>query len=122
MTPIAETTRRCHWGPETAFRGPSCLSEPAGNSVRRGYSALAANPSLEAAGYPLTIALQVRKALPVVGAMLTDKIADVVNYIRSHSGTSHTDFATVHDVKGFSQREIASWSIDVKSRCTQSCA
>jgi mono/diheme cytochrome c family protein len=64
------------------------------------YPALAKNPKLEVAGYPLTIILSGQKAMPPLGAYFSDtQIADVVNYIRTHFGNHYTDNITPADVK-----------------------
>ena len=63
------------------------------------YPALAANPNLEAAGYPLMMVVGGRKAMPAFGNMLTDsQIADVVNYVRTNFGNRYTDAVTPEDV------------------------
>ena len=64
------------------------------------YPALAANPNLEAAGYPLMMIVNGRKAMPAFGGMLTDQqVADVVNYIRTHFGNRYADAVKAGDVK-----------------------
>lgn len=64
------------------------------------YPALAANPKLEAAGYPLSVVLHGLNGMPPVGQMLTDtQVAKVVNYVRTHFGNNYTDAVTPEDVK-----------------------
>lgn len=64
------------------------------------YPALAANPNLQAAGYPVFMVVQGRKAMPALGGMLSDQqVADVVNYIRTHFGNAYADPVTAEDVK-----------------------
>jgi mono/diheme cytochrome c family protein len=64
------------------------------------YPALAANPKLEAAGYPLSVVLHGLNGMPPVGQMLTDaQVAKVVNYVRTHFGNSYTDAVAPEDVK-----------------------
>lgn len=64
------------------------------------YPALAANPNLQAAGYPVFMVVQGRKAMPAFGGMLTDQqVADVVNYVRTHFGNTYADAVTPEDVK-----------------------
>jgi mono/diheme cytochrome c family protein len=64
------------------------------------YPALAANPKLEAAGYPLTIVLHGLNGMPPVGQMMSDaQVAQVVNYVRTHFGNSYTDAVKPEDVK-----------------------
>ncbi len=64
------------------------------------YPALAKNPKLEVAGYPVALVLHGQKAMPPFGALLTDQqIADVVNYVRSHFGNGYKDTVTPEEVK-----------------------
>jgi mono/diheme cytochrome c family protein len=63
------------------------------------YPALAANPNLETAGYPLTMVIHGRRAMPPFGDMMNDaQIAAVVNYLRTHFGNNYTDMVTAQDV------------------------
>jgi mono/diheme cytochrome c family protein len=64
------------------------------------YPALAANPKLEASGYPLTVVLHGLNGMPPVGQMMSDaQVAQVVNYVRTHFGNSYTDAVKAEDVK-----------------------
>ncbi len=64
------------------------------------YPALAQNPRLAAAGYPIAMVLQGHGAMPGFGRSLTDQqIADVVAYIRTHFGNTAADTPTAADVK-----------------------
>ena len=64
------------------------------------YPALAKDPKLEAAGYPLTMVLRGLNGMPPFAARLTDtQVAQVVNYIRTHFGNSYTDAVKPEDVK-----------------------
>ncbi|MDE1149668.1 MAG: cytochrome c [Azospirillaceae bacterium] len=64
------------------------------------YPALAGNPNLEAAGYPVMMVLHGQKAMPPIGEFLSDdQVAAVVNYVRTHFGNHYTDAVTVEDVK-----------------------
>lgn len=64
------------------------------------YPALAGNPRLEAAGYPLSVVVQGLRAMPPVGAMMDDaQVAAVVGYVRTHFGNAYTDPVTAEDVK-----------------------
>ena len=59
------------------------------------YPALARNPLMAAAPYPVTIVLNGRKGMPQFGPMLDDEqIANVVNYLRSHFGNAYKDAVT----------------------------
>jgi mono/diheme cytochrome c family protein len=63
------------------------------------YPSLAANPNLEATGYPLTMVIHGRRAMPPFGDMMNDaQIAAVVNYLRTHFGNNYTDMVTAQDV------------------------
>lgn len=76
---------------------------PKGEGVSTGagfYPALAANPKLEAAGYPVYILLNGMNGMPPVGRMMTDEqVAEVVNYVRTHFGNSYADRVTAEEVK-----------------------
>jgi mono/diheme cytochrome c family protein len=64
------------------------------------YPALAGNPKLEAAGYPVSLVLHGRKGMPPFGKLLTDEqVAAVVNYIRTHFGNDFTDAVSPADAK-----------------------
>jgi mono/diheme cytochrome c family protein len=64
------------------------------------YPALAKNPKLEEAGYPVGVIINGQKAMPPLGAYFNDaQIADVVNYIRTHFGNHYTDKVTPADIK-----------------------
>jgi mono/diheme cytochrome c family protein len=63
------------------------------------YPALAANPNLEIAGYPISILVRGQNAMPAIGRQLTDaQVAAVVNYIRTHFGNAYTDRVKSEDV------------------------
>jgi mono/diheme cytochrome c family protein len=64
------------------------------------YPALARNPKLATAGYPLFLVIQGRKGMPPFGKLLTDQqVAAVVNYIRTHFGNDFPDAASADDAK-----------------------
>jgi mono/diheme cytochrome c family protein len=64
------------------------------------YPALALNPKLAAAGYPLTLVIRGRNGMPPFGDLLTDEqVAAVVNYVRSHFGNHFADDVTAADAK-----------------------
>ena len=64
------------------------------------YPALAKNPKLEAAGYPVTMVLRGFNGMPAFAPRLTDaQVAQVVNYVRAHFGNSYTDAVKPEDVK-----------------------
>ena len=68
------------------------------------YPALAGDAKLEAAGYPVLLVVNGRKAMPAFGQLLDDnQVAAVVNYIRSNFGNAYTDRVSADDVKAARQ-------------------
>jgi mono/diheme cytochrome c family protein len=64
------------------------------------YPSLAKDSNLEAGGYPVTVIVRGQRAMPAVGAMMSDaQVAAVVNYVRSHFGNQYQDAVTADDVK-----------------------
>jgi mono/diheme cytochrome c family protein len=62
-------------------------------------TALAKNPNLESADYPITIVTGGKGAMPWFRGSLTDQqIADVINHVRSHYGNRYKDKITAADV------------------------
>ncbi|HEY2009181.1 MAG TPA: cytochrome c [Rhizomicrobium sp.] len=90
-------------GGEAIYKGvcQGCHMPDAKGAVGAGmYPALAENPKLEEAGYPLGVIINGQKAMPPLGAYFNDaQIADVVNYIRTHFGNHYTDKVTAAEVK-----------------------
>jgi mono/diheme cytochrome c family protein len=65
-----------------------------------GYPALAKNPRLAQAGYPVSVILHGQKAMLPLGGLLSDQqIADVVNYLRTSFGNRYKDKVAAADVK-----------------------
>ncbi len=63
------------------------------------YPALASNPRLAAAVYPITVVLRGQRAMPVFGESLSDEqVANVINYVRSHFGNHYKDAVTAAEV------------------------
>ncbi len=59
------------------------------------YPALASNPRLAAAIYPITVVLHGQRAMPPFGETLTDEqIASVLNYVRTNFGNRYRDVIT----------------------------
>ncbi len=64
------------------------------------YPALAGNPKLASAGYPLALVISGRNGMPPFGDLLTDQqVAAVVNYVRTHFGNQFADDVTAADAK-----------------------
>ena len=63
------------------------------------YPALAANPKLASAAYPMLTVLQGRRGMPGFADSLSDdQVAEVVNYVRSHFDNHFADGVTSADV------------------------
>ena len=90
-------------GGEALYRAvcQSChMANGQGASGAGAYPALAANPRLAAATYPVYNIVHGKKSMPPFGKMLTDEqIADVTNYVRTHMGNNYTDAVTPEAVK-----------------------
>jgi mono/diheme cytochrome c family protein len=68
------------------------------------YPALAGNPKLAAAGYPLALVIRGHNGMPPFGDLLTDsQVAAVVNYVRTHFGNHFADDVTAADAKASRQ-------------------
>jgi mono/diheme cytochrome c family protein len=64
------------------------------------YPSLSKDSNLEAGGYPVYVIVRGQKAMPPVGAMMSDdQVAAVVNYLRTHFGNQYNDTVTADDVK-----------------------
>ena len=75
---------------------------PTGNgAVGAGsYPALAKDGKLEAKGYPITVVVRGQRAMPPIGALMSDdQVAAVVNYVRTHFGNQYEDAVTAEEVK-----------------------
>lgn len=90
-------------GGEALYKGicQGCHMPNAQGAVGAGiYPALAKDPKLEVAGYPIIVVVNGQKAMPGFGNMLNDQqIADVINYVRTHFGNNYKDKVTPADVK-----------------------
>lgn len=90
-------------GGEAIYKGicQGCHMPNAQGGVGAGmYPALAKNPKLEVAGYPIAVVVNGQKAMPAFGSMLDDQqIADVINYVRTHFGNNYKDAVKPADVK-----------------------
>lgn len=78
----------------------ACHMSDAKGATGAGYfPALAGNPLLAAAGYPVYVILHGQGGMPWFNGMLKDEeIAAVVNYIRSHFGNQFPDPISAADV------------------------
>ena len=64
------------------------------------YPALARNPKLRTAKYPVFLVVNGTRAMPPFGGQMDDEqIAAVVNYLRSHFGNDYKDTVSAADVK-----------------------
>jgi len=83
----------------TVCRG--CHMANAQGAVGAGaYPALANNPKLAEAGYPVLVIVNGSKGMPPFGKLLDDEqVAAVVNYVRSHFGNSYPDNVSAADVR-----------------------
>ena len=64
------------------------------------YPPLANDSNLEASGYPVYVVVRGQRAMPPIGAMMSDEqVAAVVNYVRTHFGNAYRDTVTAADVK-----------------------
>ena len=64
------------------------------------YPALAGNPRLSVALYPITLVLHGQRAMPSFGESLNDEqVANVINYVRTHFGNHYKDQITPEAVK-----------------------
>jgi mono/diheme cytochrome c family protein len=69
------------------------------------YPALARNPNLTNPGYPLTMVINGRGAMPPFGDLLSDQqVAAVVNYVRSHFGNAFSGEVTPADAQAVRRR------------------
>jgi len=64
------------------------------------YPSLAQDSNLAAGGYPVYVVVRGQRAMPPVGAMMSDaQVAAVVNYVRTHFGNQYQDAVSADDVK-----------------------
>jgi mono/diheme cytochrome c family protein len=80
----------------------ACHMPSAKGAVGAGvYPALATNPRLAAAIYPIHVVIHGQKGMPAFGALLDDdQIAAVVTYMRGHFGNDYSGAVTAAEVKG----------------------
>ena len=76
------------------------MAEAQGAFGAGAYPALANDPKLAAAGYPVLVVVNGSKGIPPFGALLDDEqVAAVVNYVRSHFGNSYPDTVSPAEVR-----------------------
>jgi mono/diheme cytochrome c family protein len=64
------------------------------------YPSLAQDSNLESGGYPVYVVVRGQRAMPPVGAMMSDaQVAAVVNYIRTNFGNQYREAVSANDVK-----------------------
>jgi mono/diheme cytochrome c family protein len=64
------------------------------------YPSLAKDSNLAAGSYPVHVVVRGQRAMPPVGAMMSDaQVAAVVNYVRTHFDNHYRDAVTTDDVK-----------------------
>jgi mono/diheme cytochrome c family protein len=78
------------------------MSQAQGSQGAGFYPALASNPKLTAAAYPVAVVMNGLHGMPGFGARLSnEEVAEVVNYVRSHFGNRYTDPVSAQDVQVF---------------------
>ena len=64
------------------------------------YPSLVQDRNLESGAYPVYVVVRGQRAMPPVGAMMSDaQVAAVVNYVRTHFGNQYRDAVSADDVK-----------------------
>ena len=91
-----------------------CHMSDAKGAVGAGvYPALAGDPNLQTAGYPIYIVLYGQKAMPGFGGFLDDaQVASVVEYIRTHFGNDFKGKVSADDVKAARQPGYRYYTLD----------
>jgi mono/diheme cytochrome c family protein len=101
--PLSTDYRFTETSGEDLFAGAcqGCHMPDGNGAVGAGrYPALAGDKNLEAGGYPVTIVVRGFRAMPPIGAMMSDdQVAAVVNYVRTHFGNHFEDAVTAADVR-----------------------
>jgi mono/diheme cytochrome c family protein len=88
---------------EAIYKGvcQGCHMPDAKGAVGAGaYPALANNPKLQDAGYPIFLVVNGHKAMPPFGDSFSNQqVANIVNYVRTHFGNNYTDVVKPSDVQ-----------------------
>lgn len=75
------------------------MTDARGATGAGSYPSLVSNPNLGTPGYPVTLVVRGRRAMPPFGDMMNDaQVAAVVNYLRTHFGNHYSDVVTAQDV------------------------
>jgi len=113
-SPAADEERRSQGSLSTGFKFTESTGEQLFTNVCQGchmpdgggatgagnYPSLAKDANLESGGYPVYVVVRGQRAMPPVGAMMSDdQVAAVVNYVRTHFGNQYQDTVTAEDVK-----------------------
>jgi mono/diheme cytochrome c family protein len=103
QTPLSTGFRFTEQTGEQLFAG-ACQGchMPDGNGAAGAgtYPSLSKDSNLETSGYPVHVIVRGQKAMPPIGAMMSDdQVAAVVNYLRTHFGNQYQDAITAEDVK-----------------------
>jgi mono/diheme cytochrome c family protein len=81
------------------------MADAKGGSGAATIPALASNPRLATAGYPISLILKGRGAMPSLADILPpEQIANVTGYIRTHFGNSYPAPVTAEDVMRLSPK------------------
>jgi mono/diheme cytochrome c family protein len=95
-------------GGEAVYQGlcAAChMPDAKGAKGAGAYPALAGDPRLASAVYPVLVVVHGQKGMPAFGTSLDDQqIADVVGYIRTHFGNAYPRPVTVEEVKAERRR------------------
>ncbi|PTQ07123.1 cytochrome C [Sphingomonas oleivorans] len=76
------------------------MPDAKGGSGAGNIPALAANPNLKDASYPINVILRGKGGMPSFAGMIEpDQIAGVVGYLRTHFGNNYAEPVTEEDVK-----------------------
>jgi mono/diheme cytochrome c family protein len=75
------------------------MADAKGASGAGTFPALASNPNLKVATYPITVVLYGKAGMPWFNGVLTpEEIAAVVGYVRTHFGNNYAEPVTTEDV------------------------
>lgn len=79
------------------------MPDARGSSGAANVPALARNPKLADASYPITMVLKGRGAMPwFADTLKPEQVAEIVGYVRTHFGNDYPEPVTAADVKALS--------------------